>query len=120
MGIQAGGLHGPFDSTLEHRRVEVMSPSLPGFWIDVHAGGRKDPLPADLPSRGRVLSRQGERKLDPSCAALQIVGMKAPYALEMNTEPRVSRLGEESNAITVPLPAPHDQLARAEVDVLHA
>src|SRR5213594_3388770 len=82
-GLAQRALDGTLDGTLDDRFVQVMAAPLAGEAIHVVSGRREHPLPADLASGDRVLSRQRVAHGDPAGAGLEIHAMLPAYRLDL-------------------------------------
>src|SRR5439155_7560490 len=96
----------------------MMSASLAGEPLHVHAGRREDPLPHPLSACIRVFTSERRRKLDPPGSALDVTAMLRPHGLEMTSEIHLGHGGQHRHPILVALATSHDDLVRREVDVL--
>src|SRR5438046_1844921 len=98
----------------------MMASVLPGLVITVQPGGGEHPLPRPLPSRVRVLPAEAAWQLDPAGAAGDIALVETSHALEVAPQRLPDDPGEDRDPVLVALAGPHDDVARLEVDVLHA
>src|SRR5205814_4739021 len=71
----AGLAQGALDGTLDDGLVQVMAAALAGESLHIVAGRRGHPLPAELASGVRVLSRQRVGHGDPARAGLEVHAM---------------------------------------------
>src|SRR5882762_3493725 len=83
----AGLAQRALDGTLDDGLVQVVAAALAGEGIHIVPGGRECPLPAELASGVRVLSRQRVGHGDPAGAGLEVHAMLPAYRLDLRQQP---------------------------------
>jgi len=75
-----------FDSSLDHRFVEMVPPSLAGLPVDITTGRRKDPLPRPFSPRVGILALERARKRHPPRTVAEVPLVLLPYRLQVSRE----------------------------------
>ncbi len=125
-GVAGDALRGPsalrrlLHRALEHGGVQVVADELARLGIAGEAGGRKDPLPAPLAPRVRILPFQGVGERDPGIPLGQIAAMEVPHGLQMARQPFVDAPREGRDPLAPALALADHELSARRVDVLDA
>ena len=77
---------GLFDSSLEHRFVQMMSPVLPGPRVQADLRAREHPLPAPFAVGVWILPLQRVRHIDPAEAVRQIMLVPLAHVFQMHRQ----------------------------------
>lgn len=108
----------PFESRSEELLRDVMSSDGSGTRIPSQLAGRKKPLPAELVAGIWKLALEGMGQEDTAQPVLDIVGVKPPDGINLSLEHVAGPLGQDRDAVLVPLSGPHDDVTLVEANVL--
>jgi hypothetical protein len=86
-GLRIPAVRNDVDGAPDDRLVKVVAPALTGQAIDVETRRREDPLPRQLPTAIRVLSRQRVRELHPTRTGRHVMRMEPLHTLDLTFAP---------------------------------
>src|SRR5438034_10746868 len=100
----AGLAQRALDGALNDGFVQVMAAPLAGEAIHIVSGRREHPLPAELASGVRILSRERVGQGDPAGAGLDVHAMLPAYSLDLREQAGLAAVGSMVTRSLAPLP----------------
>jgi hypothetical protein len=104
---------------LNCRLKDMMATHTPCPRTDRHSVRRKNPLPARLPARFRILPSQRIRQLDLAMPPGEILPMQEKLRRNLVAKHLRHQLRQNRQTIAPSLPIPHAKFAAIEVDILN-
>src|SRR5438128_8134281 len=95
----AGLAQRALDGALNDGFVQVMAAPLAGEAIHIVSGRREHPLPAELASGVRILSRERVGQGDPAGAGLDVHAMLPAYSLDLRQQAGLGGGGKHGHAV---------------------